>query len=90
MKASVLVLLGIALGCAVGAVGLAPPGGVGHAANASVAQYCTDTGDYNNTQAVDDVVRKAGKQGWELVGVYRAPGNTGVSHVDYVCFRQPH
>jgi hypothetical protein len=33
-------------------------------------------------------VRKAGEQGWELVGVYR-PSPIGYSKVDYVCFRQP-
>jgi hypothetical protein len=87
MKSSALVLLGIAVGCAAGVVGLAPSIGVSRAAT-PIAQYCTDTGDYNNSRAVDAVVRKAGEQGWELVGVYR-PANIGYSHVDYVCFRQP-
>ena len=88
MKAVALVSIGIALGCAAGAVGLAPSARPSHAAATSIAQYCTDTGDFNNTAAVDAVVRKAGNEGWELVGVYRAAA-VGVSHVDYVCFKQP-
>ena len=54
----------------------------------AVAQYCTDTGDFNNTSALDGLVRKAGAQGWELVGVYRA-NTLGATKVDYVCFKRP-
>ena len=90
MKGSVLVLMGIAVGCAAGAAGLAPSKGVGQTAGGAhvVAQYCTDTGDFNNTAALDGIVRKAGDEGWELVGVYR-PSSLGVIKVDYVCFRRP-
>ena len=89
MKGSILVLLGLVLGCAVGAVGLAPSTTVGQArAAASVEQYCTDTADFNNTATLDSMVRKAGYDGWELVGVYR-PTQLGATHVDYVCFRRP-
>lgn len=54
----------------------------------AVAQYCTDTGDFNNTSALDALVRKAGAAGWELVGVYRA-NTLGATKVDYVCFKRP-
>lgn len=54
----------------------------------AVAQYCTDTGDFNNTASLDSLVRKAGAQGWELVGVYR-PNTLGATKVDYVCFKRP-
>ena len=50
-------------------------------------QYCTDTGDFNNAEALNAVVQKAGGQGWELVAIARAE-NVGVSKVDYVCFRR--
>jgi hypothetical protein len=91
MKGSILVLLGLAVGCAAGAVGLTPSTSIGQTASApfAVAQYCTDTGDFNNTAALDSMVRKAGSEGWELVGVYRPAGHLGVTHVDYVCFRRP-
>jgi hypothetical protein len=88
MKGSVLVLMGIALGCAAGAVGLTPSRSIGETRGASVEQYCTDTGDYNDTSALDSIVRKAGNEGWELIGVYR-PSNLGATHYDYVCFRRP-
>ncbi len=89
MKGSVLVLIGLALGCAAGAIGLAPSTNVGQArAAGSIEQFCTDTADYNNTAALDSLVRKAGSDGWELVGVYR-PTAIGGTHVDYVCFRRP-
>jgi hypothetical protein len=90
MKGIGLVLVGIALGCAAGMVGLAPSTDVGQArAGAStVAQFCTDTGDFNNTAALDSAVRRAGDEGWELVGVYR-PTALGTTHADYICFRRP-
>jgi hypothetical protein len=90
MKASALVLVGITLGCAAGAAGLAPSRSVGQtpANPAAVAQYCTDTGDLNSTAALDGVVRRAGAEGWELIGVSR-PTQLGLTHVDYVCFRRP-
>jgi hypothetical protein len=89
MKASVLVLMGIAVGCAAGAVGLGPARNVSRAATGqAVAQYCTDTGDFNNTEALDALVTKAGHEGWELIGVYR-PSQIGATHADYVCFRRP-
>ena len=64
---------------------------IGQTASGSleVAQYCTDTSDFNNTAALDSLVRKAGDEGWELVGVYRSAAHLGVTHVDYVCFRRP-
>ena len=91
MKGSILVFLGLALGCAAGAVGLTPSTSIGQTAGGSpkVAQYCTDTSDFNNTAALDSLVRKAGDDGWELVGVYRPAAHLGVTHVDYVCFRRP-
>jgi hypothetical protein len=90
MKGPVLVLVGITLGCAAGVVGLVPSKTVGQTPGGSlaVAQYCTDTGDFNNTSALDGVVHRAGGEGWELVGVYR-PSGIGANHVDYVCFRRP-
>lgn len=90
MKGSILVFLGLALGCAAGAVGLTPSTSMGQTAGwPKVAQYCTDTADFNNTAALDTLVRKAGDDGWELVGVYRPVAHLGVTHVDYVCFRRP-
>jgi hypothetical protein len=53
----------------------------------SVDQYCTSTGDFNNIEAVDQMVRRAGSDGWTLVGVYRAT-QVGATHEDYVCFRR--
>ena len=53
----------------------------------TVEQYCTDTGDFNNSDALDKLVRSAGAQGWELVTVARAE-NIGLAKVDYVCFRR--
>jgi len=89
MKGYVLVLLGIAVGCAAGAAGLAPSRSVGQTGGARVVeQYCTDTGDFNNPQALNALVQKAGGEGWELVTVARAEA-IGVSKVDYVCFRRP-
>ena len=89
MRASLLVLMGIAVGCAAGAVALAPSPGVSHAGSRVVVeQYCTDTGEYNDIKAVDDLVGRAGKEGWELVGVYR-PNQLGATYADYVCFRRP-
>jgi hypothetical protein len=89
MKGYVLVLLGIAVGCAAGVAGLGPTSSVGQTGGArAVEQYCTDTGDFNNSDALDALVRKAGSQGWELVTVARAE-NIGLAKVDYVCFRRP-
>jgi hypothetical protein len=88
MKASVLVLLGVVVGCAAGAVGLAPTATRAQPAPGAIAQYCTDTGDFNDTEALDRLVRQAGKEGWELIGVYR-PSPVGATHLDYVCFRRP-
>jgi hypothetical protein len=88
MKGYVLVLLGIAVGCAAGAAGVVPSVSVGQAGGArAVEQYCTDTGDFNNTEALNALVQKAGGQGWELVAVARAEA-VGVSKADYVCFRR--
>ena len=91
MKGYVLALLGLAVGCAAGAAGLGPARSVGSVEQTggvrAVEQYCTDTGDFNNTDALDKLVRSAGAQGWELVAVARAE-NVGVSKVDYVCFRR--
>ena len=87
MKASVLVLVGLVVGCAAGAVGLGPTRAQ-TAPAVPIAQYCTDTGDYNDTGALDRLVRQAGQEGWELIGVYR-PSPMGATHLDYVCFRRP-
>lgn len=88
MKGYVLALLGIVVGCAAGAAGLAPSTSVGQTGGARpVEQYCTDTGDFNNSEALDKLVRKAGSEGWELVAVARAE-NVGMAKVDYVCFRR--
>jgi hypothetical protein len=88
MKGYVLVLLGIAVGCAAGAAGVGPAVSVGQTGGArAVEQYCTDTGDFNNTDALNALVQKAGGQGWELVTVARAEA-VGVSKADYVCFRR--
>jgi hypothetical protein len=91
MKGYVLVLMGIAVGCAAGAAGLGPAVSVGGVEQAGAArpveQYCTDTGDFNNTEALNGLVQKAGSQGWELVAVARAEA-VGVSKADYVCFRR--
>ena len=88
MKGYVLVLLGIAVGCAAGAAGIGPSVSVGQTGGArAVEQYCTDTGDFNNAEALNAVVQKAGGQGWELVAIARAE-NVGVSKADYVCFRR--
>jgi hypothetical protein len=81
------VLLGIAVGCAAGAVGFVPSASVGQAGARGVEQYCTDTGDFNNTEALNGLVQKAGSQGWELVTVARAEA-VGMSKADYVCFRR--
>ena len=88
MKGYVLVLLGIAVGCAAGAAGVGPSVSVGQTGGGrAVEQYCTDTGDFNNTDALNALVQKAGGQGWELVTVARAEA-VGVSKADYVCFRR--
>lgn len=90
MNRTVLVLLGLAVGCAAGAVGIVPSVSVGQTASARVVeQYCTDTGDFNNTEALDALVRKAGGQGWELVTIAR-PNEIGMTKADYVCFRRAH
>jgi hypothetical protein len=96
MKGSLRVLMGIILGAGAAAVvALTPAASVGQTAGTpppghllAIAQYCTDTGDYNNTGALDGLVRKAGAQGWELIGVYRA-APMGATKVDYVCFKRP-
>ena len=104
MKGTARLLIGIVLGAgAAAAVALSPSVSVGQVPPAAapapapaspparptaVAQYCTDTGDFNNTSALDGLVRKAGAQGWELVGVYRA-NTLGATKVDYVCFKRP-
>ena len=100
MKGSLRMLIGIVLGAgAAAAVALTPASSVGQVPAApapaapparplAVAQYCTDTGDFNNTAALDGLVRKAGAQGWELVGVYR-PNTLGATKADYVCFKRP-
>jgi hypothetical protein len=87
MKGSILVLMGVALGCAAGAVGFAPSRSVGQTRSAAVEQYCTDTGDYNNISELDRMVRAAGNDGFELIGVYR-PNSLGATYHDYVCFRR--
>ena len=52
MKASLLVLTGIALGCAAGAVGLGPSRTHSQGRIAlPIEQYCTDTGDFNDTES---------------------------------------
>lgn len=89
MKASVLVLVGLVVGCAAGAVGVGlAPTQAQTAGPVAIMQYCTDTGDFNDTEALDRLVRQAGKEGWELIGVYR-PSPVGATHLDYVCFRRP-
>ena len=103
MKGSLRMLIGIVLGAgAAAAVALTPASSVGQVPAApavaatpppparplAVAQYCTDTGDFNNTAALDSLVRRAGAQGWELVGVYR-PNTLGATKADYVCFKRP-
>src|SRR5438477_10561390 len=102
MKGTVRLLIGIVLGAGAAvalspsvSVGQVPPAAAAAAAAAppparptAVAQYCTDTGDFNNTSALDGLVRKAGAQGWELVGVYRA-NTLGATKADYVCFKRP-
>jgi hypothetical protein len=89
MRASLLILLGIVVGCAAGAVVQSPLGtGRATAAAGVVEQYCTDTGQYNDVAAVDQLVRKAGQAGWQLIGVYRA-NPLGMARTDYVCFYRP-
>ena len=81
-------VLGIAVGCAAGAAGVVPSVSRSQTAAARlVEQYCTDTGDFNNTEALNGLVQKAGAQGWELVTVARAEA-VGMSKADYVCFRR--
>ena len=89
MKGSVLVLIGIALGCAAGAAGVVPRMSVGQSASGgpAVQQFCTSTGQYNHIDALDEIVRRAGTGGWELVTVAR-PTPLGATHSDYVCFRR--
>jgi hypothetical protein len=88
MRASLLVLIGIVVGCAAGTVAQLPSAGGRRATAAgAVEQYCTDTGEYNDTAALDALVRKAGAAGWELIGVYR-PDKLGATWADYVCFRR--
>jgi hypothetical protein len=87
MKPTLLVLAGILIGCAAAAVGTRSQADSAHAqATPVVLQYCTTTGDFNNIELVDDMVRKAGQAGWELIGVYR-PAHLGATVQDYVCFR---
>jgi hypothetical protein len=85
-KPTVLVLTGILIGCATAAVtrSSAPPA----RAAGAVEQYCTTSGDFNNIAAVNDVVKRAGEKGWELIGVYR-PVQLGATFEDYVCFHRP-
>jgi len=87
MKGYVLVLLGIAVGCAAGVAGFVPSTSVGQAAAHPIEQYCTDTGDFNNTEALNALVVKAGREGWELVTVARAEA-VGMTKADYACFRR--
>ena len=85
MKSAVLVLSGIALGCAAAAV-VPQLHGKSAVAAGEVEQYCTSTNDYNNVEALNITVKNAAKKGWELVGVYR-PGVGGTLY-DYVCFKR--
>jgi hypothetical protein len=88
MKGYVLVLLGIAVGCAVGAAGFAPSSTVAQTGGVrSVEQYCVDTGDFNNVGALDAAVKKAGAEGFEVVAIARA-NTLGMSKSDYACFRR--
>ena len=50
-------------------------------------QYCTTSGDFNNVEALNTLVKRAGAQGWELIGVYR-PAQLGATYEDYVCFHR--
>jgi hypothetical protein len=85
MKAILFVFSGIVVGCAAATVSrsVSTPA----RAAGAVQQYCTSSGDWNNVQAVDQLVRRAGHEGWELVGVYRGAAQ-GVNREDYVCFRR--
>jgi hypothetical protein len=85
MKAILFVLSGIAVGCAAATVSRSAS--TPARAAEVVQQYCTTSGDYNNVQAVDDLVKRAGREGWELVGVYRA-APLGATREDYVCFKR--
>jgi hypothetical protein len=85
-RPTILILCGILLGCAATAV-VTKPAGVAAAAVASVEQYCTTTRDFNNVGAVDQMVQNAGRDGWALIGVYRATP-LGARHEDYLCFRR--
>jgi hypothetical protein len=89
MKGPVLVLLGIALGCAAGAAGLVSKTSLGQRASGgpAVDQYCEATGEYNHIGALNEVVRRAGAQGWELVTIAR-PAPLGATHSDWACFRR--
>jgi hypothetical protein len=89
MKPVVLVFAGIVIGCATAAVVRPGPEAPAHAAAGAVEQYCATSGDVNDIEAVDNLVKRAAQKGWELVGVYR-PTPVGVVHEDYVCFRRPH
>jgi hypothetical protein len=87
MKKSATVPVAVVLGCVVVAAGFLLSSRVGWSATPSaVQQYCTDSGDSNNVVPVDDLVRRAGAEGWDLVGVYRPAASLG--NVDYVCFRR--
>ena len=80
MKGYVLVLLGIAVGCAAGAAGVVPSVGVGQTGGGrAVERSCTDTGRLQQRRRRSNaLVQKAGGQGWELVAVARAEA-VGVS-----------
>jgi len=85
MRAAWLVLAGMAVGCAAATATTYSAGRPARAAS-PVRQYCEGTGDFNNVAKVDAVVKEAGREGWELVGVYRPA--EGVVREDYVCFRR--
>jgi hypothetical protein len=84
---ALLVLCGILLGCAADSVVQSIRTDRVRAAGTAVDQYCTTTGDFNNIEELNSLVVGAGKKGWALVGVYRAPP-MGATHEDYVCFRR--
>ena len=88
-KSALLILTGILVGCAAATV--ATPTGPRSPKLASAAgavqQYCVGSKNFNSVEAVDRIVRKAGEDGWSLVGVYRATP-MGMSHEDYICFKR--
>jgi hypothetical protein len=87
MKLLPTVPIALLLGCVATSAGFLLSSRAGWSATPStVQQYCTDSGWSNNVGAVDDLVRRAGAAGWDLVGVYRPSNSVGNS--DYVCFRR--